>query len=174
MIALGAEDKMIYIYNTETGECVHKLEVHQARVKDIAAQALSSDEFLVISVCSAGGIAVWRIYGEFAALESYSATGARFTCVSVNRLGIIKQAAAATTTTSTKRKREQVQEDEEQIPEEPKQKKQKVEKPKATETKVAKEPAKETKKPKPKPVPKEAKQVAAPKSQKQSKKKNKQ
>lgn len=85
LIATAGENKAITIFDLENeGECLHRLEVHESRIKSIAVEKINVDEYILVTVCSMGGIAVWRVGYNFALLECYERTGARFIGVRIN------------------------------------------------------------------------------------------
>lgn len=85
LIATAGENKAITIFDIENeAECLHRLEIHESRIKSIAVEKINVDEYILVSVCSMGGIAVWRVGYNFALLECYERTGARFIGVRIN------------------------------------------------------------------------------------------
>lgn len=86
LLATGGEDGAVTVFDISTGECLHRLEIHKKRVKSIASLEINAEESITASVCSDGGLAIWRISPDFALLEAFSSVGARFTSVCITAL----------------------------------------------------------------------------------------
>lgn len=90
MIATGGENKAICIYNIskESPALIHKLELHENRIKDIASLSLGGGMYILAACCSSGGLSLWRISEDNVALEGFEETHARFTCLGLCCVGL--------------------------------------------------------------------------------------
>jgi WD40 repeat protein len=83
LLCTGYDDKNAYIWDLRKQEVLHTLSIHTNRVKDVDMMEINVGEFVVTTVDSDGGLALWKIADEFALLEGFVNTGARLTTVAI-------------------------------------------------------------------------------------------
>ncbi|KAL0482108.1 p21-activated protein kinase-interacting protein 1 [Acrasis kona] len=83
LIVTGSDDKNLYVWNILEGKLIHVLHMHTNRVKDVDVMEIDVGEFILVSVDSDGGMALWRVSDEVALLEGFVDTGARLTSVAL-------------------------------------------------------------------------------------------
>jgi WD40 repeat protein len=83
LLCTGYDNKTAYIWDLRTQEVLHTLQIHTNRIKDVDVMEINVGEFVVVSVDSDGGMALWRITDEYALLEGFVNSGARLTSVAL-------------------------------------------------------------------------------------------
>lgn len=83
LLCTGSDDKNAYIWDLRIQQLVHVLQIHTNRVKDVDVMEVNVGEFVLVTVDSDGGLALWRISDEYALLEGFNNTGARLTTVAI-------------------------------------------------------------------------------------------